>query len=142
MTSGLRVGTAVCWSGDMLLCCCRFELPLFEVETDEELSGDGTILTPTNAAAINTIPAPQQVTFNPGLQNNPFALHFNLLAVAESDMIDRETRELYTLPVASTSAEGDTAFATVSLFSVCNFTSVITTWSLVAAGNCESAGCQ
>lgn len=107
-----KVWTTIWWLCH-LLCCCRFQMPLFEVNTTEGESGNGAILTMIDT--VDTIPpSTPDVAFNPELLDSPFGLIINLLTVAQSDKIDREARELYTLPIASTYMD-DTTYATVSL---------------------------
>lgn len=91
--------------------CCnvlRFQSPLFEVEARE--GSDGTL-----SSNIVTLPDQEDVIFSPELQNNPFTQIFSFLTVdGNTHTLDRETRDLYTLPIISMSESGDVAYATVS----------------------------
>ena len=92
---------------------CRFIIPFFEAETTEVAGGNGVIL----VSSINTFPSPAvTVVFNPPLEDNPFALHPNLLTVQNRSLLDREARDRYTLPIMATSSQGETAYATVCLY--------------------------
>lgn len=65
---------------------------------------------------INTLPEEDRANavFSPELPNNPFTWNFNFIEVTDGDSLDRETRDFYTLPIMSTSSNGDNAYATVS----------------------------
>ena len=55
------------------------------------------------------------LVFSPELTDNPFGIAGNrLLTIQEPSQLDRETRDLYTLPVRAISTMGSTAYATVS----------------------------
>ena len=87
---------------------CRFERPFFERSAMEGAAG---ILN----MRINTLPEDEgNAVFSPELPNNPFTWTHNFIMVTDGDSLDRETRDFYSLPIMSTSRNGDNAYATVS----------------------------
>ena len=70
---------------------------------------------PSNTDRIETEPVtPGTLVFDPVLPDNPFGLAGTIFTLDQPAQLDRETRDLYTLPLKATSLSGDTAYATVS----------------------------
>lgn len=87
----------------------RFERPFFERSAMEGAAG---ILN----MRINTLPEDEgNAVFSPELPNNPFTWTHNFIMVTDGDSLDRETRDFYSLPIMSTSRNGDNAYATVTI---------------------------
>ena len=91
----------------------RFERPFFERNVTEGTAGDDGIILNMR---LNTLPdnMPHAV-FSPELPDSPFTFDHNFISIRGGEELDREERDLYTLPIMSTSTNGDNAYATVSL---------------------------
>ena len=86
--------------------------------TEEQTGNSVTVVTLSDSSGgtlsggISTEPGQAQgLYFSPELPQNPFGLAGTALTVTQPDLLDRETRGFYTLPVIAT---GSMAYATVS----------------------------